>query len=279
MARVSAFGISPIPGYPMSMYQLERWAGGSHSKAAQWLARLASADVYRKFYDFDDKALDATNWWTVAAGATATTWAVAAGENGILRGITGTTAATSGLILRTDLAHFTGVGNCGMELAGRVDVVTEVRVEIGFVNAVTSVNTNFTNNLSTPTVNTVADGAWHVYDHTGSTYTTELLTAGGAGTTPNKFVDATQQLYVAATYSGGRPLAGSTKVTRLQLLQTGSATVAAVAFENGIFQAQSAANSLDAAALVWAINVKASNTTSKTYDIDSLEMWADRAPQ
>src|ERR1051325_9497954 len=96
----TAFGYPyPQTGQVLSLAELQKLGG--RDDLYEFLKFYAFKDVFYKKYDFDEKALDTTNAWTVAAGATTTTWANTAAANGITRGIAGTTAATSGLVLQT----------------------------------------------------------------------------------------------------------------------------------------------------------------------------------
>ena len=143
--------------FPMSKRTLRK----NNQRAPQYdfMEFLATRDFAFDVFDFNVKAIDTTNQWTVAAGATATTWAVRAEAGGWIRGVSGTTAATSGLQLSIPTKYWTGSAGAAFAIGYRPSVITETRFEMGFVDALPSVNTNIGNNLTTPTFNTTATAA------------------------------------------------------------------------------------------------------------------------
>lgn len=164
--------------FPMSKKALRK--NNQFSPQYDFMEFLATRDFAFDVFDFNVKALDTTNQWTVAAGATATTWAVRGEAGGWIRGVSGTTAATSGLQLSIPTAYWTGSAKAAFAIGYRPSVITETRFEMGFVNALPSVNTNIGNNLTTPTFNTTTTAAIYLFDHTGSTTTSGLYTIGSA---------------------------------------------------------------------------------------------------
>src|SRR5690242_14994040 len=171
--------IYPSGGSRQDLTALLRFVGGSDSKEFAFLQQLARRNVFWKHDDFDRKAIDSTNQWTLATGATATAFAVSAtpGDDGWIRGFAGTTAATSGLQLSTT-ATLTAGNNPRFEIRWQTSVITEARYEIGFVNALPSVNTNIGNNLSTPSFNASTQVAIWLRDDASSTITAGKYTKG-----------------------------------------------------------------------------------------------------
>ncbi len=250
-------GAFKINDYPFSRKAL-RAKGSLLNPILQSLDRFATKDVVHAKFDFTEKALDTTNVWDVAAGATATTWAISAGLNGRILGVGGTTAATSGLQLATPQGLFSGDKNAGMEIRYQIDDITECRLEFGFVDALPSVNTTVVNDLSTPTFNTTAQAALYLYDHTGSTTTTGGYFIGSD-------VDASK---VATT--SRRPVNDTYQVVRIQLLAD-----RALFWIDGVLMGSGAIQGGDALKL--AVSFKGSSTNDHNLLIDYIEYWADRS--
>lgn len=142
------------------------------------LAMRNTRDYQYTVYDFDIKALDTTNVWTVAAGAGATTWAARAEAGGWLRGVTGTSSGVSGLQLSLPNKYWTPASVCGMAVLVRLSDISEVKLTAGFADALPSVNTTIINSNVTPTFNTATAGAMAHYHHSGTTTITGLYTIG-----------------------------------------------------------------------------------------------------
>ncbi len=239
-------------GFPMSEAQLRKMGGmGLRFDFLKMLALRNNAGLIAPQYDFQIKAVDTTNLWTVAAGATATTWAVRAEPGGWIRGVTGTTAATSGLQLSIPQKYWNGdVGSLLLCLL-KISAITEIRVEVGFADALPSVNTTVVNSLSTPSFNTTAAAAAFVYDHTGSTTTMGLYGIGTA-VAANKTA-VTAPVPVADTLY---PVCVQLVTNKAFLYLGDSDTpVASVDIEGGD-------------GLIPFVSVKGSNTSSKNVDID-----------
>jgi hypothetical protein len=137
--------------------------------------------------DFLVKAFDTTNFWSVANGAGATTWAVLADVGGIHPRRHRGDRRDSGLQLQYGAQkYYKGQYGAVLHCLLRISAITEIRVELGFVDALPAVNTTIVNSLATPTFNTTASGAVFVYDHTGSSVTTMGLYGIGTGVAANK---------------------------------------------------------------------------------------------
>ncbi len=244
-----------IGDYPFSRAQLLKKLS-PYNPIFQSLDRLATKDVYHFKDDFDGKAFNATDTWAVAAGDTATTWANTAALSGITRGVTGTTAATSGLQLYSTVL-FSGDKYGEAEIRWKTSEIDELRFEFGFVDALPSINTTIVNNLSTPTFNTTAKGALYLYNHTSATTTTGLY-AIGTGVSANKTATTTQ-----------RPTDGAYTVWRVKLFGN-----MMLAWVDGVLMGSAAIEGGDS--LILAVSVKNNSTTSQNVDLDYLEYWCDR---
>lgn len=245
--------------FALARQQLKRIGGKSPLR--DFLDYLAVRDVSLEVFDFNIKALDTTNVWTVGAGATATTWAVRAEAGGWIRGVTGTTAATSGLQLSIPQKYWTGTSKAGMAILYRLSSVSEIRFEAGFVDALPSVNTTVVNNMSTPTFNTTASAALWMFDHTGSTTTSGLYTDGSgvgaqkAATTTNRPAAATSH-FVAIQTDG-----------QTAMMWAGDSPQPVASLTSALTAADG---------LIPVVSVKKSDTNSANVDIDAIILWSER---
>lgn len=226
-----------------------------------FLKYFATRSRSYEIYDFNIKALDTTNIWTVGAGATATTWAVRAEAGGWIRGVGGTTAATSGLQLSRPNKYMTGTSKCGMAILYRLSAITEVRFEAGLVDALPAVNTTVVNNLTTPTFNTTASAALWVFDHTGSTTTSGLYTDGSA-VAAQKVATTTKRPAVDTVHFVAIEVDGQ-KIS----LWTGDSLSPVAALSAGITAADG---------LIPVVSFKKSDTTDMNVDIDFVATWSGR---
>lgn len=208
--------------FPLNDEMLKRWA----TRGYQFDYLKAQPGVTRsfEFFDFNIKALDTTNTWTVGASSTATTWAVLAESGGWIRGVTGASLATGGLQLSLPQKYWTGTSGCGFASLIRLSAVTEVRVEQGFADVLPAVATNLVN-LASAAFNSTVNAAVYLYDHTGSTTTSGLYTVGtsvafaSVATTTNRYASGVT-LFVMVEVNGttasvwagppGQPLASKT---------------------------------------------------------------------
>lgn len=246
--------------FPLSVRNLDLQVGNARIK--DFLALRCDRDYAVEKYDFNRSvAADITNTWTVAAGATATTWAMRAEAGGWIRGVSGTTAATSGLQMYIPTAFFTGTSTAGVAFLWRPSVITETRFEMGFVNALPAVNTAIVNSLATPTFNTTATAALFVFDHTGSTTTAGLYT-DGSGVAAQKAAVTTNLPVAATTHFVAIEVVGQTVML---WLDNNPAPVATLT---------SAVTAADA--LLPAFSHKKSNTTTSNVDIDTIWTWSGR---
>lgn len=238
---------------------------GKSSPLFEFLDYFSIRDVSFDKWDFNIKALDTTNQWTVAAGASSTTWAVRAEAGGWIRGVIGATAATSGLQLSIPTKYWSGDANAGMACLFRASNVTEKRIEIGFADALPSVNTTVVNSLSTPSYNTATDAALFVYDHTGTATTMGLYTAGTGFT-------AAKQAFTAPA-----PTAGGVYFVAVQLIGN-----RAYLFVKDGAGAVASANSgttdyiEGGSGVIPVVSLKSSDTNTGNFDIDFIATWSGR---
>jgi hypothetical protein len=226
-----------------------------------FLAARASATRSFEHYDFNIKALDTTNFWTVAAGSGATTWAVRAEAGGWIRGTGGTSSAVSGLQLSIPQKYFTGTSGAGFAALIRLSDISECRLTCGFADALPAVNTKIINSMATPTFNTATAGAMYMYDHQATTTTSGLYTIGTSSTaakvatTTNRFVAATT-LFVAVELNG---------------------TVARCWVGNGNGPLAATSNAVTPSdGLIPFIEYQQSDGVSSTVDVDALWHWSNR---
>lgn len=190
--------------FPLSDRILRKFTGKGNR--FDFLAARASRSRSFEHYDFNVKALDTTNQWTVGATSTATTWTVLAEPGGWIRGVTGASVATGSLQISIPTKYWNGTKGAGFASLIRLSAVTEIRVEQGFADVLPAVNTTALN-LASNAFNSVASGAVYLYDHTGSTTTSGLYTIGtstaygAVATTTNRY-DSAATLFVALEVTG-----------------------------------------------------------------------------
>lgn len=169
----------------------------------------ARASRSRSFecYDFNIKALDTTNEWTVAATSTATTWAVLAEPGGWLRGVTGASLATAALQIQRPQKYWNGTSGAGFASLIRLSSPVGVRLEQGFADVLPAIGTTVVN-LASNAFASVAAGAVYLYDDGSASaavtglYTIGSSTAYGAlATTTNRYASAVT-LFVAMEIIG-----------------------------------------------------------------------------
>lgn len=257
------FGREATGTYVLSEAQLRKFTG--RGAMHRFLEYLATGDACVIFDDFTTKALNTTNDYSVAAGATATTWAINGQANGVIRGATGTTAATSGLHLllnATGMGTWTGARSCGIEVMWQTSDITELRFEVGFGATFPAVNTVMvaTNiGSGTPTFNTTADGMVYLYNHTGSTTTMGLFSIG-TGITAQR-VNNTIAAPVNATFQ------------RVSVQTNGQHGFVQV---NGVTVARIATGIVAATAMYPIVAIKNNSTTSQNIDLDYIRIWQNR---
>ncbi len=183
-------------------------AFGGRGRKTDILRARASRSRSFEHYDFNVKALDTTNQWTVGATSTATTWAVLAEPGGWIRGVTGASVATGALQLSIPQKYWNGTKGAGMAALIRLSAVTNIRLEMGFADVLPAVGTTAVNYASNA-FNSIASGAVYLYDEgvAASTAVSGLYTIGtstayaAVATTTNRFSSAAT-LFVAMEIIG-----------------------------------------------------------------------------
>lgn len=249
---------SPLLGGPLSEKELRKFL----SEGAKFnFLKYASVGVVHFFDDFLGDAIN-LDMYASTAGGTATVYTSTADRDGIIRGVHGTTAATSGLLIQTP-AQWYGDFFCGCEVRFRLSVITEQRIEIGFGNAVPAANTTVVNSLVTPTFNTFANGVVYVYDHATATTTTGLYSDGTGATAAAAKTATTTNRPVADTYQTvriqtfGSNNSAAVWVDGVRLVNTG-----------GVLHEGGTAN-------VFFVSAKRSDTTDCNLDLDYIRIWQE----
>lgn len=256
----------PQIGSPLSERELKRFTQRS---AEYEFLRYMTTDRRHFFEDFGSPVADgfvaATNIGHLiytTPGATATGFVHLAHPDGVIRGVSGTTAATSGLKIATPVEYL-GDLMCGMETRIRTSVITDTRIEVGFASTSPAISTKYVNSLSTPTFNTTANGAFYVYDHLTATTTSGLYTIG-TSITAAKTATTTNRI-VADTWQR----------VRLQVV-----TNHVYVWVDGIPLVKhntSGTNYIEGGtAAAWVISVVRADTTDANNDIDFVRLWQDR---
>lgn len=172
---------------------------GQRSREQDLLKARASKSRSFEHYDFNVKAIDTTNQWTVGASSTATTWAVLAEPGGWIRGVTGASVATGHLQISIPTKYWNGTKGAGMATLIRLSAVTEVRLEQGFADVLPAIGTNVVSSLASSTMNSVTTGVVYLFDHASGSGTTTGLYAIGSSTTVNQVATTTNRYDSAAT--------------------------------------------------------------------------------
>ncbi len=170
-------------GHPYSVQTLMRQGG--IAPGSPIFAFLERFSIPTNIWQFDDFLGDAINLdlYAVAngGGASAASYAINTQVGGFIRATTGTANdATASASLITPVQWY-GDQFAMSEWRWKIPsaAVTEVRVEMGFVDVVPGSNASIFNSLTTPTVNaSVVDAAAYAYNHTSSTTSNILGTIG-----------------------------------------------------------------------------------------------------
>lgn len=252
----------PLAGNTLTNTELKRRLGAK-GPLYEFLSPYALGSTVQFVDDFlDPTALDLSKWTVPTAGATATTWAITLAANGAVRGVSGTTAATSGLKMNGPKV-WSGANNMGCEVRYMTSDITENRIEFGFVNAMPTINNPIVNSLVTPTFNTTADAAVYVYNHTGSTTTSGLYAIDSTASTGDAEKAAT---------TTNRPVNSTWQTVRITL-QGALATL----WVDGVKLGSIASAIKPATTCQFFISTLNNSTTSQNNDIDYVRVWADRA--
>mgnify|MGYP001589202809 FL=1 len=191
--------------FPLHDDQLKKWSQRGYMM--DFLKSRAVASRSFEQYDFNIKALDTTNTWTIAATSTATTWAVLAEPGGWLRGVTGASLATAALQIYQPQKYWNGTAGAGFASLIRLSSAVGVRLEQGFADVLPAIGTTAVN-LPSNAFNSVASGAVYLYDDGSASaavsglYTIGTSTAYAAAATTTNRYDSAATLFVAVEVNG-----------------------------------------------------------------------------
>lgn len=190
----------PAKGYPFSNDRRNLLIGNRRDKRLFDPLMLMSNSSAWDDFDQDTINLD---YYAVAngGGAAAASFAIQVLEDGVIRGTTGTAgdATASASIIGPKIYY--GDRNPLLLARFKLDLVTECRCEIGWIDVVPTSATGASalNSLVTPSVNTsVVDTALYCFNHTGTTTTSGFFTKG-ASLTAAKLVQATATATISST--------------------------------------------------------------------------------
>jgi len=254
----------PRDGTLLEQRFLDRAAGARNSPLNRYLSRFASHSTRYFRDDFEGDAINLDNYALGnGAGASAIAFAVNVQEGGVIRGVTGTangvTASESIIIPIT----WYGDRNAGMECIFKPSALTEIKFEIGFVDAVPASNTAAVNNHTTPTFY-AADAAVFYFNHTSSTTTCGFYTVGSTTDQPDEKTDITSTISATVWNRVRVQLVGNNAMCWMNgQLVANHHTDADGYVEGGV------------ALSPW-VYVRANSATSKNFDVDQIEVWADR---
>ena len=158
---------------------------------------------------------------------------------------------------------YSGANNAGMEVRLKNDIVTDLNLEVGFIDAVPGSNASGVTDDDTPTA-VFSDGAVIQIDTDQTLATLALVTKGAAVTIRATTLTSPITVPTAATYW----------TFRCQLVGQ-----KAYFWVNGVLVPHAVTvNHITAATLLapW-IYVRTRDTTTKLTDVDYVDLWADRA--
>jgi hypothetical protein len=259
-------------GYPFSLQRLER--GTDRDDVSKgFLARFATKDIVHHVDDFLGDAIN-LDMYAVAngGGAAVASFATNVQSGGVIRATTGTAnddTASASLIMPL---NWYGDKNAGMEVRFKLETsVAAYKVEVGFADAVPASNTGVINDEDTPT-GFGADFAIMSID-TGETFTTPGFYTDGS--TTDQGIKRTSLAGIPGLTNGVTPIISTYMTVRIEL--SGNS---AYCFFNGKLVAShdddADGNVEGGVALAPWIYVKANSATSKSLDIDYIEVWQDR---
>ena len=250
----------------------------SESALAKFLYPITWRDTVFVFDDFTGPALSTHLWTAAKIASNGTDFDPPATQlvNGVCQGITGAFAQDHAN-LRSDAVWY-GNANCGMEVRWKVNNITSLAVEVGFVDPLsdyTSTNAGAVSGIDTPAVANGATDVGLVTMYTTETANTLNLVTEGS----------TSNMNVTATSFAVSPVNATYGVARVQLAQTASAVAAAKAYVldgNDAIRATAQHGALLASQIkgdvlqhFW-FYVESLTTSARTIDIDYIAVWQDR---
>lgn len=270
---------APRNGFPMSASELRK----AYSKGPlyDFLRFYARRDVVSYFEDFNYLTLE-TDKWTVAngGGAGVASFVINTQQNGVIRGTTGTANGVTASASLIGPVIYAGALNPGIEVRFKtVTASTSIRMEVGFIDAVPASNTASFNSM---------DGTTNV----PTMFAANSVTAGiDTAATANLFNlvtigSAASQLARRTPGATGLAAAGTYQTIRLQIFSEDSSVANAAwaaMWHNGALVATMDSSTTAGVGAVngsillapW-VYFEAVNATSKSLDIDYINIWSDR---
>jgi hypothetical protein len=221
-----------------------------------------SDGVVTDFDDFNDEAIDAR--WAVAnsSGTAAQNATIALAANGTVTMLPGTTDNGSTSLIGP--IKWNGDNNCGMEVRLKVSAITDIHVEVGFVNGVPASNTGAVNDIDTPTVY-MTDGAVVAVDTDQTLKTMAFVTVGSTTGQDAAKVNCGTKMFAVDTYMTiAVQLTGNNATCFIDGEQYSAAYDAEGNVEGGTLLGP------------W-IFIQNRGTAARTLTVDYIRVWGDRA--
>jgi hypothetical protein len=272
----------PSSGHPLSRRELRKLGGASGMY--DFLNHFARRDTVWHFDDFDQDTI-VLDRYAVAngGGASAASFATSVQRDGWIRATTGTANGDTASASLIGPAIYYGDAMCGMEVRFKpITAITETKIEIGFVDVVPGSTKSVVNSVSTPSVNTsVVDAALYSYRHTGSTTTNQLITIGTSISAQKTNFTPALAIAAAKTYTVRIQISGVRGSIADYDADPDNPAIAPLGnnvkmWFNGILVATHTAAIEGGSAIAPWFYLAASDTTSKSLDIDYLHRWQYR---
>lgn len=242
-----------------------------HDYAA--LGGMLFPSLRQNVFYFEDDFSGTLNgdYWTSSVDTTGTDYAWAAGQNGLLKGITHTDSG-DGAGLRFKNAVFSGDLNAGMEVRMKIDNVTAVVYDLGFADALTDVKDTGLGDIDTPTTaNGIGDCAIVGLDTSQTLKKAALVgTNSGAGTTKSL-------LYLRETTTGWAATADTFFTVRVQLQGNNAWAMVFDENQNIVVEPTYLASALEGGTAVFPyLTASTLTTAAKNVYVDYATVWQDR---
>ncbi len=264
---MAVFNSAPSSGrHPLSIETLRRKMGVG-GPLFEYMKHFASRDVVRHFDDFLGDTINLDDYAVATGGGAASAvWAINVQEDGWIRATTGTAGDATTTMSLIGPAIYYGDRNPGMEVRFKpITAVTEVKIEMGFVDVVPSSNATVVNSVTTPTVNaSVVDAAVYHFRNASSVITNTFATIGTTISAAKTAFTPPTAVAANTKYRIRIQLIGNTAYLLMDDVLVASHKTAGTDYVEG-------GNPL----APW-IAVQASNGTSKSLDVDYIDRWKDR---
>ena len=236
-----------------------------NSELAMWMRQMATDKVFYRKWDFEGSAL-LDDFWTSAADAGATEFGPPATQllGGVLQGATGTTDNAGIGLYGTPILK--GDNRAYLHTRFKLSAVTGFQMEVGFIDAITDATTPVISDVDTPAngSNGAAEIAV-VHLDTDQTLTTAALVVDGSTTGMNAAkTNLGTFVPTAATYVDLKMVIDGNDVTVIIDNKRSLRATKTFAIEGGTL------------VMPW-LYFRTRNTTSKTVDIDLIEIMGERA--